>query len=226
MSTEGPSERKDAFRIRLQELKERGSAILLVGEVPSSVRDQACERLLGEAEALPRHRLLVFTNGRDGIEGRLRAHDCGRGSTEAITAAVTRSAATERQVDADVPVTELDPDSLRDLGSAISAWIGETEDSHGALAHGELRLCVNSLSPLLEVHGERPVFEFVVLAAARVRAVAGMGHFHLPVAPDADVAKLLAPAVDAVIELRIDDGEPQQRWHLVDDDLQSRWLPL
>ncbi|PSP75390.1 hypothetical protein BRC81_15870 [Halobacteriales archaeon QS_1_68_20] len=226
MSPEGPSEQGDAFRVRLQELKEQGSAILLVGEVPSNVRDRACERLLGEAETLPRHRLLVFTNGRGGIESRLRAHDPGRGSTEVITAAVTRSTATGSRVDADVPVRELDPDSLRDLGGAISAWVDETEESQGTLAHGELRLCVNSLSPLLEVHGERPVFEFVVVTAARVRAVAGMAHFHLPVASDADVAKLIAPAVDAVIELRTDDGEPQQRWHLVDEDLQSRWLPL
>lgn len=229
MSREGsnvPGGGRDGeFHERLQELKEQGSAILVVGEVPTTVRDQACERLLGEAATLPRHRLLVFTNGRGGIERRLRAHDPGPGSTEAITAAVTRSAAAQPRVSADVPVSELDPDSLAELGGTISAWIRETETRHGTLGHGELRLCVDSLPPLLEAHGERAVFEFVVLTAARVRSVAGMAHFHLPVDPASSIAQLMTPAVDAVIELRTDD-EPQQRWHVVDENLRSRWLPL
>ena len=231
MSPESSNERDgapgDEFRDRLRQLKARGSVVLVVGEVPSHVCVSACERLLGEARTVPRHRLLVFTNGRGTVESRLHAHDPGTlGETEAITAAVTRSARPDTPASSPVPVREFDPSSLAELGGVISGWIEETEVQHGPLAAGELRLCLDSLLPLLDEYGKRAVFEFTLLTAARVRAVTGMGHFHLPARRDSEVVQLLAPATDAMIELRLGADGPQQRWLLDGGDIQSPWLSL
>jgi hypothetical protein len=53
-----------------------------------------------------------------------------------------------------------------------------------------------------------------------------MAHYHLAAGRRDDVVVELAPAFDAVIELRIDDDRPEQRWHVPDRDLHTDWLPL
>lgn len=51
-----------------------------------------------------------------------------------------------------------------------------------------------------------------------------MGHMHLPVDYDSNIVHLLKPLFDAVVELREKDGEPQQRWHLLESDLRTGWI--
>ena len=53
-----------------------------------------------------------------------------------------------------------------------------------------------------------------------------MGHYHLPVAPDAEVIRLIEPLFDAVIQLRVDANGPQQRWKLTDGSGSTDGLPL
>ncbi|WP_390204578.1 DUF7504 family protein [Halocatena marina] len=53
-----------------------------------------------------------------------------------------------------------------------------------------------------------------------------MMHVHLPVARDSELASLFEPLVDAVVELRVADGTPQQRWHLTDAAIPSDWTSL
>jgi len=216
-----------AFRQRLEELKERGCAILVVGSVPSDVTARACERLLGETDRRPRHRVLAFTNGRGAIERGIPER-CARddGDTAVITAAATRGAAAATAADVDVPVRELETASLAELGVAVSEAIETFERRHGPLEPGDLRVCLNSLLPLLDEHGDRTVFEFALLTAARVRTAGGIGHFHLPAERDAVVVRQLAPVFDAVIQLRTLDDEPQQRWLIDDEGIRSGWLPL
>ena len=59
----------------------------------------------------------------------------------------------------------------------------------------------------------------------RVRSVRGLAHYHLPVDAEDDIAHVFRPLFDAVVELRVADGRPQQRWSLVDGP-SSDWLPL
>lgn len=202
--------------------------MLVVGSAASEVHTCICRRMLGGVDAPPRRRLLVFTNGTFSLASRIPrggsttpAH-----GTKVVTASTTRSATAERPAVQDVPVEDLGRASLSDLGVAISEAIAEFEDRYGPLAPAELRLCVDSLSPLLDVHGEQAVFEFLVLATRYVREFRGMGHFHLPVEREARVARLLAPLFDGVVEVGGSAEAPRQRWHLRDGDVTSQWLPL
>lgn len=223
-SSEPPAAPPEAFSERLQGLKANGSAVLVVGSVPPEVSVHHCRRLLGTSTEPPRRRLFVFTNGTFDLASRLpQAGPVAPGSTEVITAATTRSAAAQVGPGPDVPAVELgEAASLPELGIAISEAIERFEARHAPLEPAEVRLCLDSLSPLLDAYGEQATFEFLAVVAARVRSVTGMAHVHLPVERDARVARLLAQPVDAVVEVRVRGDEPQQRWHL--DGLTSGWL--
>jgi hypothetical protein len=53
-----------------------------------------------------------------------------------------------------------------------------------------------------------------------------MAHFWLPRELDDEAVRVLEPLFDAVVELRLDGTELQQRWHFRDVDLTSEWLVL
>lgn len=213
------------FGSRLQELKERGCAVLVTGDAPPELHAGICRRLLGDASRR-RHRLLVLANGTFELDTRLPGDGPGGGDTEVITTSATRSAAVQPASAPSVGVTELDDPALSDLGVAIVDAFRAVEERHGSLDPAELRFGLDSLSPLLSAHGEQAVFEFVAVLVGCVRAHGALGHVHLPVDRDGYEARLLASLFDAVVEVRTMDGRQQHRWHLDDGALTSRWLPI
>ncbi|MFD1633816.1 hypothetical protein ACFSBJ_08730 [Haloplanus ruber] len=42
----------------------------------------------------------------------------------------------------------------------------------------------------------------------------------------AEVVRLFQPLFDATVELRVDGGDLDQRWHFRDRNLTSDWLPV
>ncbi len=112
---------------------------------------------------------------------------------------------------------------LTELGITISECIDEFEHRSGDLAPAELRVCFDSITPLLE-HDERTLFQFLHILTGRIRSVNGMSHFHLPVPYESAIVSVVTPLFDAVIELRAIDGHPQQRWRLRDEDITTDWM--
>lgn len=217
------------FAQALSALKRRGSSVLVVGKGRDCTQLDACRRLLGDATAGPRHRLLVSTENGIDIDKRLPADEPRSGSITLVDRSIkTRSAAAATQ-----PTTSIgsistklvEGDGLASLGEAIGEAITAIE-AQGPLAPAELRVCVDSLTPLLDEHDERDVFQFLHAFGGEVRRVNAMGHVHLPVEYETEAVGTLAPAFDAVIQLRVEDGHTEQRWHLQDDDITTDWLAL
>jgi hypothetical protein len=121
-----------------------------------------------------------------------------------------------------VRVDHVGGSDLTDLGIAVSEAITEFE-AQGTLDPAELRVCFDSLTPLVDRDRER-LFQFLDLLNGRIRRASGMGHMHLPMDRESELVHLLEPLFDAVIELRVKDNEPQQRWYLPDEDIQSGWI--
>ena len=215
----------DEFTSRIQELEERGSAVLVTSDGSRAVHTDACRRLLGAAAGAPRPRLLVSTNGSVDVDSRVPPGS-HLDATRVVTTGSPRSAAARAESADDVAVEDIGDASLSDLGVAITIGVDALVEEHGPLDPAELRVGVDSLVPLLDAHGERAVFEFLVYATGYLRTVDALGHVHLPVDREAYVARLLAPLFDAVVEVRVRDGRPQQRWHLDDGAVSSRWLPV
>lgn len=205
------------FTRTLAALKREGSNILVTGDDACDVHRTECENLFGE-RMIDRRRTLVSAS-------RENAATCSRAPDSARRieySGATRSAATATGDSSAGPGVASD---LTSLETAIADAIAEADRTMEGLAPAQFRLCVDSLGPLLEAHDERSVFQFLHAVTDDVRAVDGMGHYHLAMAADADSVQMIESLFDAVVELRVDE-EPQQRWRLVEEDTETEWLPL
>lgn len=216
---------------RLSSLKQEGSALLVVGNLAPEQYRHACHRMLGDDATATRRRILVTTNqSASSPTARLPPTARQPQTDEATHIAYTtrsRSAAVKTASATNSLPTEYieDPD-LSTLGITISEAIHEFQQGTSELAPAELRVCFDSLRPLLSEHDTEQVFQFLHLLTGRIRDVRGMGHFHLPVTSDSKSVRILTPLFDALVELRSNDETFQQRWRFPDEDLQSSWLSL
>ncbi|WP_135822596.1 DUF7504 family protein [Halostella litorea] len=211
----GPSEGTE-FSQSLAALKRDGCNVLLVGDALRRADRRACSRLLGDDADDDRCRLFVFTDA-DGARERL---------PEAV--GVGTRALVQHDGDGNLPAgaTAVDARMLSVLCREFVAVVDEFEAERGGLAPGELRVCVDSLRPLLNGYASENVFRLLHMLSARVREADGLGHFHLPVARDADAVNLLEPLFDAVVEVRADGGGAEHRWHLRESGVSSDWIDL
>lgn len=211
------------FAQALDELKREGSNLLLVGETTPEAHAAASRRLLGE-ESAARRRLFVFTKGAD-VGADLPA-DTDPGSTRVVSQRIDGGTATPHGWPDDVAETAVDPQMLTPLAMNVVGAIEDFDEEVGGLEPAELRLCFDSVTSLLRDHQSENVFRLLHLVTSSVRTVNGMGHFHLLLDRDNDYVRLLEPMFDAVVELRVEDGTTQQRWHLRDREVTSEWMSL
>lgn len=238
----------------LEELKSRGSTLLVVGSVPGSIYAQLSARLLGEGP--DRRRLLV--EPRRGPERRLapverwtpewtRVFRCRVAARRSAATADASDAQGEPRPgqwgpdadpaagpgsgsDADADgygsVVETIDGSIADLGAAVGDTIRWFDDVAGGLDPAELRVAFDCVAPLLSAYPDPAIFRFLHLVSFQIRRVGGMGHVRLSRPLDSDPVRLLAPLFDAVIQLRLDGTDAVHRWHFRDADVVSEWLPV
>jgi hypothetical protein len=210
------------FARTLSDLKRDGSNILLVGPESADAHVSVCRRLLGEDEDEdePRYRLIVLTDG---------DATC---TSFPDTSAAADSIRVIRQADApsiereDVLSATVDSEFLSALGLNFLEVVDEIEAEGGGLEPAQLRVCFDSVRPLLERHRSETVFRLLHVLTSRIRGKNGMGHFHLPLPRDNEYVRILGPLFDAVVEVRTTDGTVEQRWHLRDGDVTSDWIAV
>jgi hypothetical protein len=207
-----------AFARTLTALKEQGSNLLVVGSAFQCGHVAVCDRLLGEPSE-QRRRLLVRVDGTCG------AVPCDDGSR---TSVINR-----RRPGFEGPELRAEPDDVREVTGDLDALertvveeFSELEETAEEIVPGELRLCVDSLRPLIVEHSEERVRRFVDQLASRVSRADGMGHFHLPADSSDKYVSMLSPVVDAVVEVRKEAGQAEQRWHVFEGAVDSGWLKL
>lgn len=231
-SENGGRQRDEAerFSTYLSELKNRGSALLVVGELPRDSYSPFCENILGDPSSGPRCRLHVTTyenasNTR--IRDPISASATPISSAHVVSTFSARSAAkaSAAAMETDA-VTHVEGEDLPGLGIAISQEIKKFDEERRELQPAELRLCFDSLRPLLEEYEEQQVFRFLDLVTNRIRSKSGMGHFHLPIDSDDRLVHTFAELFDAVIELDTRDGELCQCWNIRDKNLTSGWISV
>lgn len=225
----GPAyEETTALVQELDALKQRGSNLLVVGSRMPAAHEAACRQFLGEATTEARKRLFVLSDPCTPVTERLPGDDSDR-STVLRHDATCRSAAAAAPATPEAATSMPDGRVKGDLGSlgvAISEAIAEFEAASGGLSPAELRLCFDSLTPLVSEYDPETTFRFLHLLTHRVRSIDGMAHYHLTAERSNRTVALLEPLFDAVIELRLRDGELYQRWYLRDSGLTTGWLQL
>jgi len=217
-----------SFRDGLDRLKQNGSALLVVGDVPDECYAEASHRMLGDTDHAARRRVVVVDEDTPpGLANRLSAPTASaNGSLHLISHDSTARNAVESAptVTSDARTTHVPADDLESVGEAVLSAIDEGET--GTFDPAELRLGVDTVGTLLDAGDEFPVFRLVDFLARRVRTLGGMAHFRLARSRDAYHTRLLEPLFDAVVELRLNGGMVEQRWELLADDIHSEWIPL
>lgn len=213
-----------AFAQALAGLKRRGSGLLVVGAARHEAHLGACRRLLGDAGE-DRRRLVVLTDSVPGGEART---DADAGLRVIDRRPTARSAAASERSGIGTAPNDLHT-LRRETLAAIEAFDAEAE----GLAPAQLRVCLDSLRPLLDVYDERTVREFVRAVVEATREVGGMCHVHLPAEGDSAAVDSVADLFNATVEVRTvrRDGNGaapsiEQRWQLHDPEVATDWLPL
>ena len=242
MAQEGESgadrdEEAVTFAQALAELKQRGSALLVVGTVPDEMYVRVSRQMLGDPGAeQSRRRLLVYREGnRQRAAERLR--DTGPITPEyarlvaysesARSVSAAASPSTDSALDpSSLPKEHAVGESLSDLGVAVSDVIEQFDATAHDLGPAELRVALDCLPSLLGQYDVQQVFRFLHILVTEVRRADGIAHVHLPRERTDDTVLTLEPLFDAVVELSIERESLHQRWDLRDSPLVSDWLPV
>jgi len=210
---------RSAFARTLSDLKREGSNILLVGKESEGGHENVCRRLLGEDDDTPRHRLFVLTRDGDGCTATPATSDVG-------PVRVVRQAGAPTVEGDQVLTSTVDSEFVSALGLDFLEVVDEIVAESDGLEPAQLRVCFDSIRPLVERHRSETVFRLLHMMTARIREENGMGHFHLRRSRDDEIVRLLDPLFDAVVEVRTTDGTVEQRWHLRDGDVTSDWIAV
>jgi hypothetical protein len=219
------------FATALAELKHTGCVVLVTGAVDATVRSALSRRLFG-AVARPRQRILIHPTDTALSLASYLPHGLTPTSTavHSVTDAQLRgdgSAVADATPPAEGDTTP-DPFSIDTIyGRRFDSFLTELNPIAGTFAPSELRVGILTLKELLDQHGQTAAQTALTTVGRQMRARHGIGHCHLPVASDSDVATALAESAAIHIHLREREGSPpEQCWYLRDADCCSAWLPL
>lgn len=202
-----------AFARSLGALKQRGCSLLITGSARDGSHLQLSRQLLGDADTGSRWRLIVATDT-SGVGTR-----CPDAEEENTCRLIDRRPAMRSSA---VRAGSSSPLELPVLEREMLGVIDEFDADAGGFSPGQLRVCVDSLQPLIDKHGVPAVKSFLETITEQIRENHGMGHFHLPVDHERALVSQLIPPFDIRIELQ--DGA--HRWHLLEDDIRTDWLRI
>lgn len=212
------------FATALSRLKQRGSALLVVGNVAPEVHQLACRHFMGDP-SMCRQRLFITTDG-SSTDVRSAIADRSQHEDHVIDYVTKCRSISEHSTSNSSTVSHTTATSSTTLVSEIISNIQSIEYDAEPLAPGELRVCIDSLSTFIEPNKRDVPLRIVRYTTIATRRRNGMVHVHLPVAWNTELVSLFEPLVDAVVELQVADGTPQQRWHLTDSEMTSDWTDL
>ncbi|WP_423743897.1 hypothetical protein V5735_12900 (plasmid) [Haladaptatus sp. SPP-AMP-3] len=205
------------FARTLQQLKQQGCNLLLVGSVPDDVLSAASRKLFGDPDER-RFRVAVLSG-----TPRTTVYERLPKATLDETATVIAHDTDAMPPHVRSPVVRVDS-GIRELTCSISEAI-TSFDVPGGFRPGELRFGLDSLASMLTRYDPTLVRQFLGIVGGQVRGANGMGHYVLPRPYDHELVGTLAPLFDGIVEYRVDAGR-EERWHFPDRDLRSPWLPL
>ncbi|NEU59143.1 hypothetical protein [Halorussus sp. MSC15.2] len=229
------------FLTLLQQLKVGGCNLLVVGDPARSVFTRCSEYLFGDDDAL-RQRIFAVTDAPpESIVDRLPDPTAAprpisdtttvlnhAGPPRSVTAATNLN--TEPALTGVTEVQIADP-QLQGLQSNLIETIETTAWENNPIRPSEIRVGLDSLTPLIDHYPISVVKQFLQTTSTTVTQHDAMAHYILMKPYDHNLVQELSSEFDAVIELRSVDPEPngyeaEQRWHVPSTGLTMDWLPL
>lgn len=187
----------------LSALKRRGGTVLVVGAATTAHTD-SCRQFLEGEDA---EQVFVRTD-------RVVGDEDADGGAVIERAVRTRSAARTEPPDF---AEEVD---IRSLTTELRGAMVEAAD-----VAGTVRVCFDSLRPLVDELPQSALVEFLQSIRESARATDAVVHLHLPAAVEA-VPSELFDAADAVVELTGQGHTTYQQWHFPEADETSEWVKI
>lgn len=242
-SEEPPPDDDDvtAFVNVLNELKATGCTLLVAGDATRDAFTRASGQLFGDDDVL-RYRVLAVTDATPrSVADRLpesRATPRPLPETTRLLSHAGAPRSITSDSDSAVPSdlarvreTRISDPELRGMQSELVDAIAAVAAEADKLGPADLRVGVDSLTPLVDHHGADVVRRCLDAVGGHVRKHDGMAHYVVTDEYDSERVQRLLPSADAVVELRSVDPDEyghgaQQRWHVPERDITTDWTPL
>lgn len=212
----------------LEELKRRGSSVLVAGDVPETTMDRFSARFLGRTPSRTRAFALRDV-GIDRVERRLRA--AGPGREPAVVVDADTGGARSVAAPADGPrlpyldVRTVEP-SLDAVADGVETAVADVRRRHGPLDPADLRVCVDVCRGGPEPSDDDATAAFLATVREAVVGAGGMAHVVVPAGRDAAVVERLRPAFDVVVALRKTNAAVEQRWTVPEYGVETGWTEV
>lgn len=212
----------DTFAALLDRLKRRGTSVLVVGDLSADLERALSRRMMGHPNE-ERYRLLAALKPPERPErwfpGSLSPDDewvdvVDHGGLARDAVAAGDGAAAQG---AGPPRTD-------ELVDRIDDWVSRV-DERADPDPGEIRVGVGSLDVLLERDGVGAPRTVAERVHTLMRDHQGVAHLYFPRRRSSPVVEQITVWVDVVVEVRTEEGRPEQRW-AVQDTVETSWFPI
>ena len=201
----------------LGHLKKAGCSVLVVGDLAGPVQRLVSKRVMGEP-GLDRVRILATVGRLSGASEWFPGHVSTASSDSHVIdlEGFDRStASTSTREDA------IRPDVTSDAVERFDVRLQAALEEHPDTKPEELRVVIAPAS--YSSLSDETIDEFI----ASVNAVDGLTYLFLPGKQIWDLETEWADRVDALMDVRTDHlGTPEHRWVILDERLESGWLPV
>lgn len=204
----------DELQGAFRRLKRRGCSVLVVGELSEPAQRQVSRRVMGAPE-LDRLRILVLLGRTPEADGWFPegVSPSATGSHVIEIEDAGRSAAAT--VEETPPLPER-PDLAGDLAERFDAILDQRDTSPG-----EVRVVI------APAYYDPSAGELLERLGSLMNLIDGMTYLFLPRAAVDDLDPALTDTVDALVEVRTKRaGEPEHRWILLEENLETEWIPV
>lgn len=213
----------------LAELKSRGCTALITGRAPEEAFDEVSTNFLGGGTQR-RSRVFGLVD-RDVSVARERLAAAGPGYeptivVDAMPDAPRAAAATQAELSNRSLAVRRTDYSLSGLEDELVRAVQDVRQLHGPFEPAELRVCLDSLRPLVERCDPDTLLSFLESVTDAVADADGMGHVVLPGDRTDPAIRAFYPAFDVHVELRNTSDCVEQRWRFRDYDVPSPWIRL
>jgi hypothetical protein len=176
------------------------SSVLVMAAAEAEKEGSVCRSLLAPTDGSEQAVLLSLTDGVDGCLERL-GDTAGLSKVHVITTRQGSSATTVTEGESTEIVTQRvpDPSDLPRLGIAASRAVT------GSDGEGRIRVCIDSLTAMLQYADRGRVYRFVQVLQDRLGQADTLAHYHMnPAAHDEQTIETLRQLFDAVVEVSAD----------------------
>lgn len=216
------------FAEALDQLKERGCLVLVVGQIGDDAKYAGCRRLLGDELLDTRRRLFVTTDTDISTHPGAKA-TCGHAAPEdshAITYKTTaRGATTATESPTHAVETDTVKGDLDELLDVTQDAIARLESRADGFDPSELRVCIDDLDALIANDDDIDVVEYLRGIRELVLDANGLCHAHLSRDVPGAPVDAIVHFFDAIVEVD-SQQEYRQRWHVRHSGITTDWLEL